>query len=236
MENGETTQKRSVDKKALADGRYGRTTRALNDVVNALRQCGTEKVLKLPKIAVIGNQSVGKSSLIEAISKIQLPRSMGTCTRCPMEVILRSDSSNTWTCKVAVRVTDATTILPTDFLFNVTSESEHVESILRRAQLAVLNPSKELEFFSHMDDDDCLKYEYVLANERPEKEGDKDSLVIDAHWDTFTSEKRFSNDSVVVEITGADVDVTFIDLPGLIKVNAVCLDPFAKRLTVRTKN
>jgi ABC-type phosphate/phosphonate transport system ATPase subunit len=32
-------------------------------------------------IAVIGSQSAGKSSLIESISGITLPRSTGTCTR-----------------------------------------------------------------------------------------------------------------------------------------------------------
>ena len=37
--------------------------------------------IDLPQIAVIGNQSAGKSSLIEAISGITLPREAGTCTR-----------------------------------------------------------------------------------------------------------------------------------------------------------
>jgi len=37
--------------------------------------------MDLPMIAVIGSQSAGKSSLIESISGITLPRSAGTCTR-----------------------------------------------------------------------------------------------------------------------------------------------------------
>jgi hypothetical protein len=37
--------------------------------------------LDIPAIAVIGWQSAGKSSLIEAISGITLPRASGTCTR-----------------------------------------------------------------------------------------------------------------------------------------------------------
>jgi len=37
--------------------------------------------LDLPQIAVIGSQSAGKSSLIESISGITLPRAAGTCTR-----------------------------------------------------------------------------------------------------------------------------------------------------------
>src|SRR5271169_5981123 len=65
----------------LSSGNYGMTARALIDVVNKLHQCGTDEYLNLPKIAVIGNQSAGKSSLIESISGITLPRSTGTCTR-----------------------------------------------------------------------------------------------------------------------------------------------------------
>lgn len=93
----------TVKELSLASSHYGFTTRALNDVVNALRQSGVEKVLDLPKIAVIGNQSSGKSSLIESISGITVPRRLGTCTRCPMEVILRSGRSGEWSCKVSIR-------------------------------------------------------------------------------------------------------------------------------------
>lgn len=38
--------------------------------------------LDVPAIAVMGWQSAGKSSLIEAISGITLPRASGTCTGC----------------------------------------------------------------------------------------------------------------------------------------------------------
>ena len=37
--------------------------------------------IDLPMIAVVGSQSAGKSSLIESISGITLPRASGTCTR-----------------------------------------------------------------------------------------------------------------------------------------------------------
>src|SRR5258707_429117 len=37
--------------------------------------------LDIPVIIVLGSQSAGKSSLIEAISGITLPRASGTCTR-----------------------------------------------------------------------------------------------------------------------------------------------------------
>ena len=45
------------------------------------RYCRADVDLDIPAIAVMGGQSAGKSSLIEAISGITLPRASGTCTR-----------------------------------------------------------------------------------------------------------------------------------------------------------
>ena len=72
---------------------YIRSRKTINKVVKLLRDVGTEEIIKLPKIAVIENQSVGKSSLIEAISQVKLLKSYGTCTKCPMEVFLSSSES-----------------------------------------------------------------------------------------------------------------------------------------------
>ena len=50
--------------------------------VQNLRHLGVEDlVLPLPKIVVVGDQSTGKSSLIEGISEIKVPRKLGVCTR-----------------------------------------------------------------------------------------------------------------------------------------------------------
>lgn len=44
----------------------------------------------LPAIVVVGDQSSGKSSLLEALSGVELPRGAGICTRVPLELQLRS--------------------------------------------------------------------------------------------------------------------------------------------------
>ena len=41
-------------------------------------------------IVVLGDQSSGKSSLLESISRIQLPKGIGMVTRCPLEIQLRN--------------------------------------------------------------------------------------------------------------------------------------------------
>ena len=46
---------------------------------------GAHKVeFDLPIIVVIGDQSSGKSSVLESISRISLPKGEGMVTRCPL--------------------------------------------------------------------------------------------------------------------------------------------------------
>ena len=46
-----------------------------------LRTCGAHLHLDIPAIVVCGDQSAGKSSLIQRICGVNMPRSDGTCTR-----------------------------------------------------------------------------------------------------------------------------------------------------------
>ena len=49
--------------------------------------CQQEKIA-VPGLVVIGEQSAGKSSLLENISGIQFPRAQNTCTRMPCVVTM----------------------------------------------------------------------------------------------------------------------------------------------------
>ncbi|KAL4812499.1 P-loop containing nucleoside triphosphate hydrolase protein [Aspergillus spinulosporus] len=48
-----------------------------------------EKEIPIPQLVVVGEQSSGKSSVLESIAQFRLPRGMGICTRFPIEVVLR---------------------------------------------------------------------------------------------------------------------------------------------------
>ncbi|XP_060785461.1 interferon-induced GTP-binding protein MxE [Neoarius graeffei] len=63
---------------------YEDRVRPYIDLVDKLRSLGVEKDLNLPAIAVIGDQSSGKSSVLEALSGVALPRGTGIVTRCPL--------------------------------------------------------------------------------------------------------------------------------------------------------
>ena len=73
--------------------------------------------------------------------------------------------------------------------FGKTNSKEDVALLLRRAQLAILNPSMKFSAFTNLDEKQCKEH---------------------------GREKNFSRNTVVLQITGAEVDVTFLDLPGII--------------------
>lgn len=67
--------------------------RQILDTVDRLRTCGLGSILPLPQLVVCGNQSSGKSSVLEAITEVPFPRSESMCTRFATEIIMRRDNS-----------------------------------------------------------------------------------------------------------------------------------------------
>ena len=119
--------------------------------------------IPLPKIVVVGDQSAGKSSLIEAISEITVPRDSGTCTRCVLHINLRDDPSNHWRCDISLvkkyhlaeHMTDSPLYPWTEMEqetthFTTVFEKKDLELAIRRAQVATLNPSQNPIKFRHV--------------------------------------------------------------------------------------
>ncbi|XP_066478258.1 interferon-induced GTP-binding protein Mx1-like isoform X2 [Tiliqua scincoides] len=80
---------------------YEEKIRPCIDLVDSLRALGVEKDLALPAIAVIGDQSSGKSSVLEALSGVSLPRGSGIVTRCPLALKLKKTChSQEWKGKI----------------------------------------------------------------------------------------------------------------------------------------
>ncbi|KAI0319288.1 P-loop containing nucleoside triphosphate hydrolase protein [Amylostereum chailletii] len=173
------------------DSSYGQTSRRFLDLVNKFFDIGLDQYVDLPMIAVSGSQGTGKSSLIEAVSSVCLPRAYGTCTRLPIECRL-SHSENPWKCSVSIRsVTDGKQTRHQHFGDLITDEAK-VKERIERAQAAVLNPTK--------------------YNEIP------DLFLNSALQNLQARELSFSEDLVCLEISGPKVpNLTFVDLPGLIQ-------------------
>ena len=63
--------------------------RKIMDIVDKLRRTGLNGVVQLPQLVVCGDQSSGKSSVLEAITEIPFPRKENLCTRFATEIVLR---------------------------------------------------------------------------------------------------------------------------------------------------
>ncbi|NWV33960.1 MX protein, partial [Grantiella picta] len=109
---------------------YEEKIRPCIDLVDSLRALGIEKDLSLPAIAVIGDQSSGKSSVLEALSGVALPRGNGIVTRCPLELKLkRLPEGQAWQGKISYR----------NVALELQNASE-VDRAIRQAQDTVAGP------------------------------------------------------------------------------------------------
>ncbi|TKA79525.1 hypothetical protein B0A49_01091 [Cryomyces minteri] len=209
----------------------GRGIKELVAAINGLEQLGVETSdLPLPKIVVVGDQSAGKSSVVEAISEIKVPRNSGTCTRAPLQISLTANDEPRaeWTCTVSLHKkydfcnaepfnTSAQKQspfypwiekdFPSDFLFKVVHRKEELEEVLLRAQVATLNPS------SHP--------------------GNYLSCAINGTDDTSQLQVEFSPNVVRLEISGPGLpNLAFYDLPGIINRSADTGKPYLVKLSV----
>ena len=68
--------------------------RPLISLIDKLKDFGLDEYISLPRIAVLGTQSAGKSSLLEAVCGLNfLPRGNGVVTRRPLELRMKQVSS-----------------------------------------------------------------------------------------------------------------------------------------------
>ncbi|KAJ4783444.1 Interferon-induced GTP-binding protein Mx1 [Rhynchospora pubera] len=75
---------------------YDDNIRPLLDAVDRLRHLKiTQEGIQLPTIVVVGDQSSGKSSVLESLAGISLPRGQGICTRVPLIMRLQGISDTT---------------------------------------------------------------------------------------------------------------------------------------------
>lgn len=156
----------------------------------------------LPKFVVVGDQSAGKSSVVEALCNITVPRDQGTCTRCPYQITTTaSKAEEPWLCKVTLTLRYAYAPgkrtgnggdyhgwakleNPTVLQFATVSDRNALENILREAQLAILDPN-------------CGRATPSRSTTQPGLE--------------------FSPNIISLDIQGPDLpELSFFDLPGAI--------------------
>jgi ABC-type uncharacterized transport system ATPase subunit len=85
------------------DNDLGSSASKAIQLLNKLRLSGIEGELSIPTIVFAGKQSAGKSSLVKALTGVQLPRNHGICTRCPIQVTTTRQANVEWKCHLSLR-------------------------------------------------------------------------------------------------------------------------------------
>nr|POF04564.1 interferon-induced gtp-binding protein mx3 [Quercus suber] len=194
------------DAEADAIRSLGQRSRKLIQVIQKLEALCIDSALpSLPKFVVVGDQSAGKSSIIEAICDIKLPRGSGTCTRCPFQITTTASKFDdaAWICKIVLQRKHALhrgrngvdEWMDQDslnsFHFNTITDKVLLGDTLRRAQLAILNPHKDPSLYSNV-----------------------------ANMPDGGTRVEFSPNVVSLEIEAPGLpDLSFYDLPGAINVH-----------------
>ncbi|KAI5459388.1 P-loop containing nucleoside triphosphate hydrolase protein [Mariannaea sp. PMI_226] len=207
----------------------GKKLKACNDTLGELQQLGVSHDVQLPELVLVGDQSAGKSSLMSGLAHLELPRSEGTCTRCPLHI--RVSRNPEWSCRVWLRteysyqpppgrditendVTDQDPFFPWRKLpvsktheFKTMHEANEVEEVLRWAQIAILNDDKSHKLF--------IPGSGSIAMNTP----------IDRAAEEVTA--KFSPNIVALEIKGPELpDLSFYDMPGIFQNPADARDDY----------
>lgn len=75
---------------------------ALLDKIDKLFSCDVGKHIDLPQLVVVGDQSSGKSSVLEGLTRLPFPRDSGLCTRYVTHIIFRRAPQKTIKYRIVV--------------------------------------------------------------------------------------------------------------------------------------
>uniref|UniRef100_A0A8C1KUP2 Uncharacterized protein n=1 Tax=Cyprinus carpio TaxID=7962 RepID=A0A8C1KUP2_CYPCA len=190
VEDTDNSLKESQGMKGEVHHHLEESIRPYIDLIDTLRSVGIQKDLALPTIVVIGDQSSGKSSVLEALSGIALPRGSGIVTRCPLELRLRNVTGGvSWKAVL----------------------SYHKKKIEKNTK-AVSN-----QLSSSASKRPRLSYEEKMIEFGDPSLVEKH--VEEAQNELAGKGVKICDDLITLEVRSADVcDLTLIDLPGIARV------------------
>ncbi|KAK7117632.1 hypothetical protein R3I94_023005 [Phoxinus phoxinus] len=193
-EDSDSSQNGSEQMKGAVHSHLEESIRPFIDLIDTLRSVGIQKDMALPTIAVIGDQSSGKSSVLEALSGVALPRGSGIVTRCPLELRLKKVTAGVkWKAVLSYRKKII------EFV-----DSAFVAGPIKPSKLAngkVADPTYDVKRFEF--GDPSLVEEHVAA----------------AQNELAGRGVGICDELITLEVMSPDVcDLTLIDLPGIARV------------------
>jgi GTPase SAR1 family protein len=172
--------------------------RRILDTITEVRKQGLEGILSLPQIVVCGDQSAGKSSVLEALAEIPFPRNDNLCTRFATEISFRREPVARLTVKVIPH-----------------------ESRPAAQQDEIRGFSETITDFSELPRI-MGKAMSVMGIAGDDSSSDSDDAGEDSGEDASDAGSgphgAFSRDILSIEIEGPDrPQLTLVDIPGLIQ-------------------
>ncbi|KAH8693853.1 P-loop containing nucleoside triphosphate hydrolase protein [Talaromyces proteolyticus] len=163
-------------------------------IIDKLRELGVSENVSLPQLVVVGDQSSGKSSLLEGLTGVSFPVASDLCTRFATQIVLRRAPKD----DAGVVIT----IIPGPSAQADEAEKARLLSFERKLSADGFDNQKFLDIF-----DEAAEFMGVP--------GPKSNKLEDV-------EKRFSDDILKIELSGPEHHhLSVVDVPGLFHSEAV---------------
>ncbi|KAK6208506.1 interferon-induced GTP-binding protein Mx [Colletotrichum tabaci] len=134
----------TLDSSALNE-LHSAETKNIFDTVDKLSALGVGKIVDPPQIIVVGDQSSGKSSVLEAISHVYFPARAEGCTRFATELVLRPGSRR----RVTASIHFAGSTRPDHFQVADFTQDE-IDRIITEARVEMELPDTGRSFSKHV--------------------------------------------------------------------------------------
>lgn len=168
-------------------------------LLTSISYLGIQEELPIPQIAVIGDQSSGKSSLLESISKIPFPKGSGLVTKCPTRITM-------------TRITNTQKLQSQSQSQSQSQERKEIEGQEKQWKAIVTLP-KRLKDYENNNNFNRPIYD-------PNELSKILSLASDIVSDNSPGIFSFDPINVLVEATTIP-NLSIIDLPGIIRTTTV---------------
>ncbi|KAI4136224.1 MAG: hypothetical protein LQ341_005770 [Variospora aurantia] len=174
-------------------------TQRLFEAIDELRSCGANQEIDLPELVIVGDQSAGKSSLLQSLTDIPFPVADRLCTRFPTRIVSRRTPKQSGVTKISIepKVFDWTGTLSAE---KVADRAERLEAYSKFG-----HTSPHLTSDSFKDVVEEAKELMDIKRSTSTEEGLKS-----------TGRRNFSSDVLKVEISGPDRSYfSILDVPGI---------------------
>ncbi|KAL8959632.1 MAG: hypothetical protein Q9193_003534 [Seirophora villosa] len=171
-------------------------TQRLFEAIDELRSCGANHEIGLPELVIVGDQSAGKSSLLQSLTDIPFPVADGLCTRFPTRIVSRRTPNQSDVTKISIEPN----------VFDWTWQCPPADR------------AKRLEAYGHFEHSSphiTSKSFRDVVEEAKELMDIKRSTFTGEGWKTVGG-RNFSSDVLKVEISGPDRSYfSILDVPGI---------------------